>query len=97
MRLAAVGLIALVLAGCGRVPEQALRDEQARSRKYRDAYETGLQENEWLKKRLAETEQRAAACAAKTPPSDPEHPVFPRPQKGDSPPILAPKKPAEVQ
>ena len=57
------------LIACGRVPGQALRDEQARSRKYRDAYETSLQENEALKKRMAEAEQRAAGCpAAQQPP-----------------------------
>ena len=90
-------LVSLALVGCGRVPEQSLRDEQARSRKYRDAYETGLQETEWLKKRLAETEQRAAACTATTPPSDPQHPVLRRPEKGDSPPILPPKTPPPTE
>jgi len=90
-------LVSLALAGCGRVPEQALRDEQARSRKYRDAYETGLQETEWLKKRLAETEQRAAVCAATMPPSDPQRPDLRRPEKGETPPILPPKTPPQTE
>ena len=36
--------------------------EQARSRRYRDAYESELQQNQELRKRLAESQQRAAAC-----------------------------------
>ena len=47
-------------AGCGRVPEQALRDEQARSRRYRDAYETLQEELTAVRARVAE--QRG--CAA---------------------------------
>ena len=51
----------LLLAACGRVPEQALRDEQARARRYRDAYETTAAELAAAKARLAELEQRCAA------------------------------------
>jgi hypothetical protein len=51
----------LLLAGCGRVPEQALRDEQTRSRRYRDAYESTAVELAAAKARLAELEQRCAA------------------------------------
>jgi len=51
VRAAALALLAL--AACARVPEASLRDEQARSRRYRDAYETALAENAGLKKRLA--------------------------------------------
>jgi hypothetical protein len=54
---AALGLV-LLLAACGRVPEQALRDEQARSRRYRDAYETQAVELAALKARLAALEKR---------------------------------------
>ena len=46
--------------GCGRVPEQALRDEQARSRRYRDAYETLQEEVTALRARVAEK-----GCAAR--------------------------------
>lgn len=46
---------ALLLAGCGH-GEAALRDEQARSRKYRDAYETQAQQIAQLKSRIAELE-----------------------------------------
>jgi hypothetical protein len=54
-------VVALLLAACGRVPEQALRDEQARARQYRDAYETTAAELAATKARLAEVEQRCAA------------------------------------
>lgn len=54
-------LLAVVLAACGRVPEQALRDEQARSRRYRDAYETAATELAAAKARLAEIEKRCPA------------------------------------
>ena len=53
------GLI-LLIAACGRVPEQALRDEQARTRRYRDAYETQAAELASLKSRLAELEKRCS-------------------------------------
>lgn len=51
----------LLLVACGRVPEQALRDEQSRARRYRDAYETTAAELAATKARLAELEQRRAA------------------------------------
>jgi hypothetical protein len=51
----------LFLVACGRVPEQALRDEQTRARRYRDAYETTAAELAAAKARLAEVEQRCAA------------------------------------
>jgi hypothetical protein len=55
-------LAAALLAGCGgKVPEQALRDEQARTRRYRDAYETAAAELAAAKARVAELEQRCAA------------------------------------
>jgi len=60
LRLAACGLVAAALA-CSRVPEQALRDEQARARQYRDAYETTAAELVAAKARLSEIEQRCAA------------------------------------
>ncbi|HEX9605517.1 MAG TPA: hypothetical protein VF973_17315 [Myxococcales bacterium] len=59
-RLVACGVLAAVLA-CSRVPEQALRDEQARARRYRDAYETTAAELAAAKARLAALEQRCAA------------------------------------
>lgn len=59
-RLAALAGAALALAACGRVPEQALRDEQARSRRYRDAYESQAQELQRLKERVADLEKKAA-------------------------------------
>ena len=52
---------ALLLLACGRVPEQALRDEQTRTRQYRDAYETTAAELAAARARLAELEQRCAA------------------------------------
>jgi hypothetical protein len=54
-------LIAVLLSACGRVPEQALRDEQARSRHYRDAYETAAAELAAAKARLAEVEKTCPA------------------------------------
>ena len=58
LRQAALSLLLLVFAaieiGCSRVPEQALRDEQARSRRYRDAYETLQEEVTDLRLRLVE-------------------------------------------
>ena len=50
-----------LLAACSRVSEQALRDEQARARQYRDAYETTAAELVAAKARLSEIEQRCAA------------------------------------
>ena len=56
-----LSVAALLLAACGKVPEQALRDEQARARRYRDAYESTAAELAAAKARLAELEQRCAA------------------------------------
>ena len=58
--LALVG--ALALTACSRVPEQQLRDEQARSRRYRDAYEAALAEKQDLLQKLTAAQLRAAAC-----------------------------------
>jgi hypothetical protein len=55
MRLAVVAL--LFTAACGH-GDAALREEQAKARRYRDAYETQAQENAELKKRIAELEQK---------------------------------------
>ncbi|MGZ6126029.1 MAG: hypothetical protein ACXWLR_13765 [Myxococcales bacterium] len=53
-----LGLIALLAAaGCGH-GEAALREEQARTRHYRDAYESQSQQIEQLKKRVAELESK---------------------------------------
>jgi hypothetical protein len=54
--------LALCEAGCSRVPEQALRDEQARSRRYRDAYETLQEEVTALRAQVA-----GKGCAAAPP------------------------------
>jgi len=58
---AALLLLGLLAACGGRVPEQALRDEQARARHYRDAYETTAAELAATKARLSQLEQRCAA------------------------------------
>ena len=65
-RASALPLLALVAlsAACSRVPEQALKDEQARARRYRDAYETLQQENAALKTRLAAQEKGVCKSAA---------------------------------
>jgi hypothetical protein len=59
--------LAVCGAGCGKVPEQALRDEQARSRRYRDAYETLQEEVTALRARAAEREK--SGCASQPGPS----------------------------
>lgn len=56
LRVMACGLLFAVIA-CGRVPEQALKDEQARTRQYRDAYETTAAELAAAKARLAALEK----------------------------------------
>lgn len=56
VRLMACGVLFAAIA-CGRVPEQALRDEQARTRQYRDAYETTAAELGATKARLAALEK----------------------------------------
>jgi hypothetical protein len=51
-------LVAVLLcAACGHA-DAALRDEQSKSRHYRDAYETQAQEIAQLKARVAELEKR---------------------------------------
>ena len=55
MRLAFVAL--LLAAACGH-GDAALREEQARSRHYRDAYESQAQEIAQLKARIAELEKQ---------------------------------------
>jgi hypothetical protein len=55
MRLALLAL--LLAAACGH-GDAALREEQARTRHYRDAYETQAQEVQQLRKRVAELEQK---------------------------------------
>lgn len=55
MRAAIVAL--LLAAACGH-GDAALRDEQARSRHWREAYETQAQEVAALKARLADLEKR---------------------------------------
>jgi hypothetical protein len=47
----------LFLAACGH-GDAALRDEQSRSRHYRDAYESQAQEIAQLKSRIAELEEQ---------------------------------------
>ncbi|MFN2547904.1 MAG: hypothetical protein ABR567_10760 [Myxococcales bacterium] len=51
-------LLALLFAAACSHGDTALRDEQARSRHYRDAYETQAQEIAHLKARVAELEKR---------------------------------------
>ena len=53
---------ALLGAACGH-GDAALRDEQARTRSYRDAYETQAQEIVRLKARVAELEKGCARPA----------------------------------
>ncbi len=60
----ALGLILLAAGACG-VPEQSLRDEQERSRKFRAAWESEHDENVALKAKLAEAEKKSAASCAK--------------------------------
>lgn len=55
MRIAALAL--LLAAACGH-GDAALREEQAKTRRYRDAYETQAQEIQQLKKRVAELEAK---------------------------------------
>jgi hypothetical protein len=55
MRLALLAV--LLAAACGH-GDAALREEQARTRHYRDAYETQAQEVQQLRKRVAELEQK---------------------------------------
>jgi hypothetical protein len=55
MRTVVVGL--LFAAACGH-GDAALREEQAKARHYRDAYETQAQQVEQLRKRVAELERQ---------------------------------------
>jgi uncharacterized tellurite resistance protein B-like protein len=55
MRLALAAL--LFAAACGH-GDAALREEQAKARKYRDAYETQAQQVQELKKRVADLERQ---------------------------------------
>jgi hypothetical protein len=55
MKLAAAAL--LLAAACGH-GDAALREEQAKTRRYRDAYETQAQETQQLKKRVADLEAK---------------------------------------
>ena len=55
MKAAAVAL--LLAAACGHA-DAALREEQSRSRHWRDAYETQAQENAQLKARIADLEKQ---------------------------------------
>ena len=55
MRLAIVGLVLAAACGHG---DAALREEQTRSRHYRDAYESQAQEIAQLKARIAELEKQ---------------------------------------
>lgn len=52
--------VALAAGACGH-SDGALRDEQARTRRYRDAYETQALELVHLKARLADLEQRSCS------------------------------------
>jgi hypothetical protein len=53
----AVALPFVALA-CDRVPEQALRDEQSRSRQYREAFESEHDENVALRARVEQLEKK---------------------------------------
>lgn len=56
MRLAV--LAALLAASCAHPDGAAIREEQAKARRYRDAYEAQVLEIAQLKGRIAELEQR---------------------------------------
>lgn len=56
MRLALAAF--LLCAACSHGDAAALRDEQARARHYRDAYESSAQEIAQLKARIAELERQ---------------------------------------
>lgn len=60
---AAALAFALGCLACDRVPEQMLRDEQARSRRYLDAYESEHGENTALRAQLEEQKSRCASPA----------------------------------
>jgi hypothetical protein len=50
-------VVLALAAACGHA-DAALREEQAKARHYRDAYETQAQEIQQLRKRVAELEAR---------------------------------------
>jgi len=53
-----LALLALVSAAACSHGDGALREEQAKTRHYRDAYETQAQQVQQLKKRIAELERQ---------------------------------------
>ena len=53
-----LAVVALVLGTACSHGDAVLREEQAKTRHYRDAYETQAQEIQKLKKRVAELESR---------------------------------------
>jgi hypothetical protein len=53
-----LALLALLFASACSHGDGALREEQAKTRHYRDAYETQAQEVQQLKKRIAELERQ---------------------------------------
>jgi len=53
-----IALLAFLLAAACSHGDAALRDEQSRTRHYRDAYETQAQQIAQLKARIAELEKR---------------------------------------
>jgi len=53
-----IALFAFLLAAACSHGDAALRDEQSRTRHYRDAYETQAQQIAQLKARIAELEKR---------------------------------------
>jgi hypothetical protein len=55
VKLALLALLGAVACGHG---DGALREEQAKARSYRDAYETQAQQVQQLKKRIAELESQ---------------------------------------
>ena len=55
MKLAVVALVLAMACGHG---DRTLREEQAKTRHYRDAYETQAQEIQQLRKRVAELESQ---------------------------------------
>jgi hypothetical protein len=64
---------ALLLCCCARVPEQSLRDEQARTRRYRDAYESEHDELVALRSRVAALEKAACRQVPSADPAAPAH------------------------
>ena len=69
-RLGAVCCLTSLLGACG-IPEQALRDEQARSRRFREAWETQGAEVSALRERVAALEAKGCAGAPAKAPAGP--------------------------